>query len=214
MGAQVLLVDDHAVVREGLRELLESRCRASVVGEASDGRDAVEAAARLRPDMVIMDVFLPRLSGIAATAEIVKEDRTTKVIVLSANERADIVQDALGAGASGYVVKSAAVAELVAAIEAVGEGRKYISPAVAQGVVERVVDPSHAERGPLSGLTRREREILQRVAEGLSAKEIGRDLHISARTVDTHRGAIMRKLDVHKTASLVRLAIRGGLLAP
>jgi len=214
MNVRVLLVDDHAVLREGLREILESRSSVTVVGEAGDGREAVEAARRLRPDVVIMDVWLPRLSGIAATAEIVKEDPAAKIIILSVHERADVVEDALFAGASGYVVKSAAAQELITAIEAVVQRKKYISPAVAESLVDRVVHPNEAEHGPLAGLTRREREILQRVAEGLSAKEIGVDLHISARTVDTHRGSIMRKLDVHKTAGLVRIAIRGGLVSP
>jgi DNA-binding NarL/FixJ family response regulator len=186
----------------------------TVVGEASDGREGVELTARLRPDVVVMDVWLPRLSGIAATAEIHRQTPSAKVIILSVHARADFVEDALCAGALAYVVKTAATQELISAIDAVTHGKKYISPAVAEVLLDRLVHPDEADHGPLATLTPREREILQRVAEGLSAKEIAGDLHISARTVETHRGSIMRKLGVHKTAGLVRLAIREGLLGP
>lgn len=211
---RVLLVDDHAVIREGLRELLNARTDMVVVGEAGDGREAVEAVERLAPDVAVMDVWLPRLSGIAATEEIRKASPQTGVVVLSVHAELRFVENALRAGATGYVVKSAAAKELIAAIGAVREGKRYLSPEVAEGLVERVIHPGEAEPGPLAALSTREREILQRLAEGLSAKEIAADLHISTRTAETHRANVMRKLDVRKTTSLVRIAIREGLLAP
>jgi len=211
---KILLVDDHAVVREGLREILDGHPNLTVVGEAGDGREALESVKRLSPDVVVMDIWLPRLSGTSATKEICKTSPGTRVVILSVHSGPRYVEEALLAGAWGYVVKSAAAKELIAAIEAVRDGRKFLSPAVAEGLVDRVVHPEAAASGPLAVLTAREREILQRVAEGLSAKEIAEDLHISTRTAETHRANMMRKLDVKKTASLVRIAIREGLMAP
>jgi DNA-binding NarL/FixJ family response regulator len=212
-GTRVLVVDDHTLVREGLRELIASKPGFVVVGEAADGLAAVEAAAQLRPDVVVMDVWLPKLSGILALVEMRRANPRIRVLMLSAHDRANLVLDALRAGASGYLLKSAAASELIAAIVAVRNGEKYLSPAVAENVVQRALDPE-VQRGALASLTAREREILQRLAEGLSAKEIGSQLHISVRTVETHRASLMRKLGIRKTASLVRFAIREGLLPP
>lgn len=207
----VLLADDHVVMREALRGLLEQREGIRVVGEASDGVRAVELVQRLAPDVVIMDIWMPRLSGIEATRRIVRGRRGPKVIILSMHEGRAYVEQALQAGASGYLVKKSASKELFDAIDAVSQGQSYISPAVAEQVLQSF---GSLHTSPLASLTAREREILRLIAEGLSSKEIAAELDVSTRTADAHRANLMRKLDLHKTASLVRLAIREGLLEP
>lgn len=211
---QVLLVDDHEMMREALRTLIEAHEGVSVVGEASDGRQAVEAVERLKPDVVVMDIWLPRLSGIAATKEILRREPSTKVVILSQHERRSFVEDALRAGASGYVVKSGSCRQLIEAIESVVRGRSYIAPAVTDHLVGAIAHGGQPRQAGLALLTEREREVLQRIAEGLGSKEIAADLHLSQRTVESHRANLMRKLDVHKVSGLVRVAIREGLVAP
>ncbi len=210
---RILIVDDHVIVREGLREVLEGHPGFRVVGEAGDGREAIAAAERLVPDVAVMDLQLPRLSGIAAAREIARVSPATYVVILSVQEGVLAVEEALRAGAAGYVVKRAASTELVAALEAAVAGKKYLSPEVAEGLLERVTHPHESGAGPLAALTSREREILRWVAEGLTAKEIAENLSISVRTAETHRSNVMRKLGVSKTAGLVRIAIREGLVA-
>jgi DNA-binding NarL/FixJ family response regulator len=211
---RILLAEDHALVREGLRELLAAQPGLSVVGEVSDGREAVEATLRLAPDVVVMDAWLPRLSGLLALTEIRKACPDTRVVMLSAYERVGFVVEALREGACAYIPKSAPASELLAAIRAASIGEKYLPQGISQQLVAQVLEPE--QDGPLSlrTLTQREREILQRLAEGLSAKEIGAELHISVRTVESHRASMMRKLGVHKAAELVRFAIREGLVSP
>jgi len=214
MGVRVLLVDDHAMIREGLRTLLESREGISIVGEAADGREAVEAAEQLEPDVVVMDIWLPRLSGIAATKEILRRRPSTRVVIATQHERRSFVEDALRAGASGYVVKSGSCRELFEALDAVVAGRTYIAPAVTDHLVGAITRPGETSHTGLAALTGREREVLQRIAEGLGSKEIAEELHVSQRTVESHRANVMRKLGVHKVSGLVRMAIREGLVAP
>jgi len=214
MDIRILLVDDHAMIREGLRTLLESREGLSVVGEAADGREAVEATERLEPDVVVMDIWLPRLSGIAATKEILRQRPQTRVVIATQHERRSFVEDALRAGASGYVVKSGSCRELFEALDAVIAGRTYIAPAVTDHLVDAITRPGETAYSGLAALTCREREVLQRIAEGLGSKEIAADLHVSQRTVESHRANVMRKLNVHKVSGLVRMAIREGLVAP
>jgi two-component system, NarL family, response regulator NreC len=211
---RVLVAVDCTLVREGLCELIRLQSGLQVVGEAADGREAVSAAAALRPDVVVLDVWLPRLSGLLAIGGIRAALPKAGVVVLSALDRAHLVVDALRAGASAYVLKSAGCAELIAAIRAAGSGERYLTSALTEKVIAGVVEPSADRSQPLGLLTAREREILQRLAEGSSAKEISRELHISVRTVDTHRSTIMRKLGIRKIAGLVRLAIREGIMAP
>src|SRR5262245_1276387 len=211
---RILLAEDHALVREGLRELLGSQPGMCVVGEVSDGREAVEATLRLAPDVVVMDAWLPRLSGLLALTEIRKASPATRVVMLSANERMGFVVEALREGACAYVPKSLPASELLAAIRAAGAGEKYLPQGISQQLVQQVLEPEHDSVHPLRTLTQREREILQRLAEGLSAKEIGAELEISVRTVESHRASMMRKLGVHKAAELVRFAIREGLVSP
>jgi DNA-binding NarL/FixJ family response regulator len=211
---RVLLAEDHALVREGLRELLDAQPGIRIIGEVSDGREAVAETLRLTPDVVVMDAWLPRLSGLLALTEIRKASPSTRVVMLSAYERVGFVVEALREGAYAYVPKSAPASELLAAIRAASAGEKYLSQAVSKQLVAQVIEPGQEGGQSIRWLTQREREILQRLAEGLSAKEIGAELDISVRTVESHRASMMRKLGVHKAADLVRFAIREGLVAP
>jgi DNA-binding NarL/FixJ family response regulator len=210
---RVLLADDHDMVREALRRVIESRGDISVVAEAHDGREAVAAARLHKPDVAVIDLWMPGISGEEATRQIVESGCGARVLALSMHEDWARVRSALQAGALGYVVKSAAASQLIEAIHALRAGRAYLSPAVAHHVVEAV---GHADtaRSPISQLTEREREVLALIAEGLSSKEIAAHLGHSPKTAETHRASLMRKLGVHKTSSLVRIAIREGLVVP
>jgi len=215
MTTRILLVDDHTVLREGLASLLDARSDLSVVGQASDGLEGVELAERLVPDVTIMDIWLPRLSGIEATAQIVRRNPRARVIILSVHEKQSMVSECFRAGAAAYVVKTACTGELLEAIAAVGRGRSYLSPAIMRNRAGGVdASPDLMARGGMASLTRRERQVLQLIAEGRASREIARDLHISTRTVESHRAALMRKLGVNKVSNLVRLAIREELVAP
>ena len=213
MGTRILLADDHLLLRQGLRRLLEAE-GLEVAAEAGDGREAVEEALRVQPDVVLMDIWMPRLSGIEATRELLQRQPGAKVLMLSMHEGRAFVEDALRAGALGYVLKSASSHELCEAIEGVRQGRAYLSAAVAHEAAEAIRRPRGAAGTPLDSLTNREREVLQRIAEGFGSKEIASDLQLSRRTVESHRAHLMRKLGVHKTSALVRIAIREGLVAP
>jgi DNA-binding NarL/FixJ family response regulator len=211
---RVVLADDHQLLRHALRRLLEAENTVEVVAEVGDGREAVDAAIRLKPEVVLMDIWMPRLSGIDATRELLARDRSAKVLMLSMHEGRSFVEDALRAGAAGYVLKSAPARELFEAIAAVRDGRSYLSAAVAHEAIEAIRHPRATSSAPFDMLTGREREVLQRIAEGLGSKEIASDLHLSRRTVESHRAHLMRKLGVHKTSALVRIAIREGLVSP
>jgi DNA-binding NarL/FixJ family response regulator len=207
MVQSVLLADDHGVVREGLKVLLE-RAGFQVVAEASDGREALTKALALRPDVAVIDVTMPLLNGIDVTRALRKEGLQTKVILLTFHTERQYVVPALEAGVSGYVVKTQASADLVRALHEVGRGRIYVSPAISGDVAEAVRRRKAPSRDPL---TRREREVLQLIAEGKSTKEVAAILGVSVKTADTHRTHIMAKLDIHDTAGLVHYAIREGL---
>jgi DNA-binding NarL/FixJ family response regulator len=211
---RVVLADDHQLLRHALRRLLEAENTVEVVAEVGDGREAVDAAIRLKPEVVLMDIWMPRLSGIDATRELLARERSAKVLMLSMHEGRSFVEDALRAGAAGYVLKSAPSRELFDAITAVRQGRSYLSAAVAHEAIEAIRHPRGNSNAPFDTLTGREREVLQRIAEGLGSKEIATDLHLSRRTVESHRAHLMRKLGVHKTSALVRIAIREGLVSP
>jgi DNA-binding NarL/FixJ family response regulator len=209
MAQRVLLADDHGVVREGLKVLLE-RVGFQVIAEASDGREALAKASALRPDVAVVDVAMPLLNGIDVTQALRKEGLRTKVILLTFHTERQYVAAAFEAGVSGYVVKTQASADLVKALHEIGRGRTYVSPVIAGDVGDalgRRRVPSHEP------LTRREREVLQLVAEGKSTKEAAAILGVSVKTADTHRTHIMQKLDIHDTAGLVRYAIREGLIS-
>ena len=210
MSCQVLVADDHVVVRQGLKALLE-RENFEVVAEASDGREATRLARELLPDVAILDLGMPDLNGIDATRAIRKSCPTVRTIALTMHTEDQYVLAALQAGFRGYVLKSQAASQLVRAIREVCRGEIYLSP-----TISRVLLDAYLGRKPMpeDPLTQREREVLQLVAEGNTTKKIGKILGVSAKTAESHRTRIMRKLEIHDTAGLVRYAIRRGLIQP
>jgi DNA-binding NarL/FixJ family response regulator len=205
---RVLIADDHALVRAGLRALLDRMPNVEVVGEAEHGAEAVKLAAQLRPDVVLMDVSMPILNGIEATRRTVKLRPRPRVLMMSMHEDTEYVRKALSAGASGYLMKTAPRRELELALAAVIRGEIWISPSIARTVVDDI-----GRRAPqVDELTPRQREILQLIAEGHTTKQIARRLHIGVKTVETHRAQLMERLDIHNIAGLVRYAIRSGII--
>jgi len=206
---RVLLVDDHGLMREGLRSILERESDVEVVGEAASGRAAVELARTLEPDVVIMDVAMKDSNGIEATRQLRSAQPNIKVIALSSHSDSRYVSAMLDAGACGYVLKANAYDELRRALVAAKQDKSYLSPDVTESVVgrrgERELDPSHASLSP------REKEVLQLLAEGLSSPQIGKRLYIATATVESHRRSMMRKLRIHNVADLTKYAIREGL---
>ncbi len=210
MTIRAILVDDHPVVRNGFRALLEQEPDIRVIGEAENGRDALAVVRELRPDVVIMDVAMPGLNGIEAARQILREFSKTRILGLSMHPSRKVVAGMLRAGASGYVLKTCALEELVQAVRAVSSGKTYLSPEVAGGVVDDYCRQLEAE-SPLPTISPREREVLQLVAEGKQSKEIAKTLNISVKTVESHRNNIMAKLDIHSVAELTKYAIQEGL---
>ena len=208
MQCRILLADDHPLFREGLRHLLEAHGY-TVVGEAADGHAAARAVRTLSPDIVVMDIRMPGRNGIDTTREIRRESPTLPVILLTVHDEPAYVGEALGAGARGFVLKTEASADLLRAVEEVLRGGLYVSPRLSFAVEETIRTGVPAAPDPLSP---REREVLQLVAEGRTNKAIAGTLVISVKTVESHRASIMRKLDLHDTASLVRYAIRNRLI--
>lgn len=212
MSIGVLLVDDHAIIREGLRSLLEKQPDMEVLADTDEGRKAVELTRELLPDVVIMDVTMAGLNGIEATRLISSEFPEVKVIALSIHSQRRFIADMLSAGAAGYILKECLFDELVQAIQSVAVGGRYLSPRIADVVVEDYVKRLSATvDSPLSTLTGREREVLQLVAEGKSTKEIALELHVSTKTIEANRRQVMEKLDVHSVAELTKCAVREGL---
>jgi len=210
---RVLLADDHDMVREALRQLIDSWDDVVVVAEARDGREAIALTKEHAPDVAVIDLSMPGLSGEETIRRIVESGSNTRVLALSMHEDWARVRSALQAGALGYVVKSAAFRELITAIHALRAGRGYLSPAVAHHVVDAVGQPEQ-RRSPMEQLTQREREVLVLIADGLSSKEIAVQLGHAPKTAEAHRASLMRKLGVHKSSALVRIAIRDGLVVP
>jgi DNA-binding NarL/FixJ family response regulator len=210
---RILLADDHAVVRRGLRALLEARQDFEICAEASNGRDAVELALHHRPDVAVLDLSLPIVNGIEATRQIRKEAPGTEVMIFTLHDKQNEIRDVLHAGARGYVLKSEADEQIVRAIEALARHNAYFSNHVSEALLDNLIEGQSAEGGTPS-LTAREREVVRRIAEGNSNKKIAQLLQISVKTVETHRAAAMRKLDIHSTAELTRYAVRQKLVAP
>jgi two-component system response regulator NreC len=212
MTIRIVLADDHKILRDGLRSLLEQQPDTQVVAEADNGRATVKLAQELKPDVVVMDIGMPDLNGIDATKQIVAKAPGVKVIALSMHSDKRFVQGMLSAGASGYLLKDSAFDELARAIQAVTAHQTYLSPEVAGVVVESMVSKTarRPSRAAVS-LTDREREVLQLMSEGKSTKQIAAILSISIKTIETHRSRIMDKLGIHSVAELTKFAIREGL---
>ena len=212
MSIQVLLVDDHAIIREGLRSLLEKQPELEVIADTDDGRKAIELVRELLPNIVIMDITMPGLNGIEATRQITAEFPQVKVIALSIYSKRRFVADMLSAGATGYILKECLFDELVQAIKAVAAGGRYLSPRITDVVVSDYVKRlSASANSPFEALKAREREVLQLVAEGKSTKQIALDLHVSTKTIEANRRQIMEKLNIYNVAELTKYAVREGL---
>ena len=215
MSIQIILAEDHRITREGLVNMLEDQPDMEVVGEAGNGREAIQLARELSPDLVIMDVTMPDLNGIDSTRIITSNPKSIKVIALSMYSDKQFVQGMMQAGASGYLLKDCAFSELVHAIRAVFKGDTYLSPGIAGIVVEDYVSKlSRSASSASSVLTRREREVLQLISEGESTRHIASKLAISVKTVETHRRQMMGKIGIRTVAGLTKYAIREGLTSP
>jgi DNA-binding NarL/FixJ family response regulator len=211
---RVVVVDDHHLVRQGIRALLEKSEDVDVVGEAADGREAIDLVERLLPDVLVMDVAMPRLNGIEAAGRIHALGVPTRVIILSMYSDRSLVRQALHKGAVGYLLKRSVAEELVLAVRAASRGEVFLSPEVSRSVVNDLLATSAApvESGPLDRLTAREREVLQLIAEGHTNRSIAQMLGLSIKTIEKHRSSLMTKLDIHDVAGLVRFAVKHRLV--
>lgn len=208
----ILIADDHALVRAGIRAFLERIPNIEVVAEASDGREAVELVAKRQPDIVLMDIAMPGLNGLEATRQIVNTWPAVRVIILSMHASEEYVWQALRAGARGYLLKGASLAEMELALSFVVRGEIYLSPPLSQQAITEYVKRTGKERAREEQLTPRQREILSLIAEGKSTKKVALQLNISIKTVESHRTQIMERLNIHDVAGLVRYAIKTGLV--
>ncbi len=207
---RVLLADDHAILRKGVRMMIDSQEDMEVVGEAKTGREAIAEARKLKPDVVVMDVSMPELNGIEGTRQICDELPQTKVIGLSMHKDSVYVREILRAGARGYLLKDSEDDDLVRAVRAVARGEAFLSPAISDAVLS---DYRKHVSNPVDLLTSREREVLTLIAEGKTNKEIANSLNLSVYTVESHRGSVMEKLNLHNTGDIVRFALRNGLMS-
>ncbi|HLH37884.1 MAG TPA: response regulator transcription factor [Bryobacteraceae bacterium] len=206
---KILLADDHVLVRQGFKMILSAQPDLQIVGEAGNGREVLELAEKLQPDLVIMDVTMPELNGIEATRRLADVAPRARVLALSMHKDAVYVREILRAGARGYLLKDSADSDLIAAVRSIAKGEAWLSPAVSDAVL---TDYRRHVTDPLDLLTSREREVLQMIAEGKTNKEIATSLNLSVYTVEAHRGRVMEKLNLHSTGELVRFALRAGLI--
>jgi DNA-binding NarL/FixJ family response regulator len=213
MNIRLILADDHEMIREGLKSLIQKEQGMEVVGEADNGAQTVELACRIGPHVVVMDVAMPDLNGIEATRKIISSNPNMKIVALSGHANKEFVREMLTAGASAYVLKKRAYEELVRAIQEVMKGKKYLSPDIARGVVDEYIELSSntSDQSAFIVLTDREREVLQQLAEGKTTKEMAGMLGVSVKTIETHRRNIMEKLNLHSVAELTKYAIREGV---
>ncbi len=210
MKTQIILADNHVVVRHGVKSVLE-REGFLVVGEAADGQELVRMAQQLQPDIAVLDIGMPVMNGLVAARELKRVCPKTKSILLTRHDEDQYVVEALRAGIRGYILKSQAATDLVHALQQVSRGQVYLSPGISSAVVDAYLSKSNAPDDPLST---REHEVLQLIAEGKSTKDVASILGVSVKTAESHRSRLMRKLDIHETASLVRYAVRRGLVQP
>ena len=208
----ILIADDHGIVREGLKRLFEAETDFEVCAEASDGREVLAEVERTHPDVVVLDITMPQLGGLETLERLRAVHPELKVVLLSVHGEAPMVHSAAALGVNGYVLKNGHATEVVSAVRAVTRGGSYFSPPVARELVEQIRAPRTGVPDPLAVLSGREREVLKLIAEGFSAKEIGQQLSISAKTVEAHRTSLMRKLGARKATELVRLALRHGVI--
>ena len=208
-----MICDDHTLFCEGIKALLRNQPSLEIVGEAHDGRQALELVKEVRPDVLLMDVSMPDLSGFDATRRVHEFDESVKVLILTMHDEEELVARCLEAGASGYIIKDAPASQLIYAIETVQKGEKYLSPAVLKKVLSGYVKSSQRPRTSYDRLSAREREVLKLLADGLSVKEIATRLNLSVKTVDVHKYNLMRKIDVHDRAELIKYAIQKKLIA-
>lgn len=206
---RILLADDHGVVRNGFRRILDAQEDLEVVGEVANGREAVESTAALQPEIVVMDVTMPELNGIEATRRIAEVSPRTRVLALSMHKDAVYVREILRAGARGYLLKDSSEADFLSAIRAIARGEGFLSPGVSDAVLN---DYRKHVTNPIDLLSSREREVLQLIAEGKTNKEIAQGLSLSVYTVEAHRGRVMEKLNLHSSGELVRFALRNGVI--
>jgi len=212
---RILLADDHALVRAGIRELLQKIPGATVIAEASNGREALELIQSQNPDLVLLDIGMKELNGLEVAERITRDHPGVRTLILSMHANEEYVLRALRAGAGGYMLKDSAITELKLAIDSVLAGKTYLSPAISRSVIDSYLNRTAApKKKSLELLTSRQREILQLIAEGNSTKEIAGILNLSAKTVETHRAQLMERLDIYDIASLVRFALREGLIQP
>jgi DNA-binding NarL/FixJ family response regulator len=210
---RILIADDHEVARKGIRALLENHPGWELCGEASDGREAVKAAARLKPDLVLLDIGMPSLNGLDATRQILADEPDTLVLILTMHDSEQVVREVLAAGARGFLLKSDAGRDLVSAVEALQLRRTFFTTKVAQLVLEGYLHPGPESEPPMrSVLTPREREVIQLLAEGKTTKEVATTLNLSVKTAETHRTNLMRKLDLHSVVDLTLYAVRNGIV--
>jgi DNA-binding NarL/FixJ family response regulator len=211
---KVILADDHALVRAGIRSLLESLPGIEVAAETGDGLEAVQLVRRLEADAILLDITLPGLNGLEVAQQITRMESPTRILMLSMHAGAEYVARALLAGASAYLIKDSAFEELSTALEFLFRGQRYLSQSVDEQTVERILTSQHVDQPELAPLTPRQRQILQLIAEGYATREIAERLHLSIKTVETHRAQLMDRLGIYDVAGLVRLAIRTGMVTP
>ncbi len=210
----IVVADDHGIVREGLRRLLETEPDFTVCAEASDGREVLRQIANSKPDVAVLDITMPKLGGLETLERIRAEHKNTKVVLLSVHAEPAFIQSAVALGVDGYVLKNGPAKDIVTAVREVMNGGSFFSPVVAKEIVEQLRSPKSESDNPFSLLSGREREVLHLIADGLSAKEVAVELSISTKTVEAHRTSLMRKLNVRKATELVRYALRHGLIEP
>ena len=209
---KVLLADDHSLFRAGVHALLSNVDGVDVVGEADTGRKALEMVGARGPDVVLMDIAMPEMNGLETTTRVTREFPGVRVIMLSMHAGEEYVMQALRAGASGYLLKDAATSELELAVRAVARGETYLTPTISKRVIDDYLMRTTGSQGPVDQLTKRQREILQLIAKGYTSKEMAQMLNLSPKTIETHRTQLMKQLDIHDVAGLVRYAIRVGLV--